>query len=78
MILTVVTQINFLVCRVNDIIDLKMIEDGQFSVNSTKFNPMQTLKAVNQLFMSSVQHKMTRLNFKLIPFNVDPFSDIFF
>ena len=27
-ILTVITQINFLVYRVNDIIDLKMIEDG--------------------------------------------------
>ena len=78
LILTVITQINFLVYRVNDIIDLKLIEDDQFSANLTNFSPLQTFKLVNALLASSLQHKMTKIHVRPLPFNKDPFSDISF
>ena len=77
-VLTVITQINFLVYRVSDIIDLKLIEDNQFSANLTKFSPLQTFRIVKKLLASTLQHKMTKIHVRPLPFNRDPFSDITF
>ena len=51
-ILTIIMQVNFLVYRVNDIIDLKMIEDRQFVANLKKFSPIEVFNFVEKLFMT--------------------------
>ena len=46
----IISQINLIVCLVNDIADLKKIEEGSFFVNLVNFNPRETLKFVIGIF----------------------------
>ena len=46
----IISQINLIVCLVNDIVDLKRIEEGRFFVQRTNFNPRETLKFVMGIF----------------------------
>ena len=46
----IISQINLIVCLVNDIADLKKIEEGRFFVHKVNFNPRETLKFVMGIF----------------------------
>ena len=46
----IISQLNLIVCLVNDIIDLKKIEEGRFFVHNINFNPRETLKFVMDIF----------------------------
>ena len=45
-----IAQINLLLALVNDILDLKMIEDGLFEPKKQLFNPTKTLEFIKSMF----------------------------
>ena len=46
----VISQINLLICLVNDILDLKMLDQNKFEAKITEFNPNETFKFVMNIF----------------------------
>jgi len=46
----VISQINLLLCLVNDILDLKMIEQNKFIKRIETFRPAQTFKFIIDIF----------------------------
>ena len=45
-ILVIISQVNLLICLFNDILDLKMIEEGNFVSQVKEFKPHDTFKYV--------------------------------
>ena len=50
MVLVLITQVNLLLCLVNDLLDLKMIEQGKFVNREQIFNPNETFNFILQIF----------------------------
>ena len=46
----IITQINLLLCLVNDILDLKLIEEKKFKPKLALFDPRETLDFIVDLF----------------------------
>ena len=46
----IITQINLLLCLVNDILDLKLIEEKKFTPKLALFDPRETLDFIVDLF----------------------------
>ena len=44
------SNLNLLLSLVNDMVDLKLIKEGQFSTNFKVFDPLDTLKFVQKMF----------------------------
>ena len=49
-ILMVISQINMLLCLVNDILDIKMIEQNKFVTRNEQFEPAETFKFIVTIF----------------------------
>lgn len=49
-LLVIVSQVNLLLCYFNDILDLKMIEQGNFMMQKEVFKPIETFKYVLRIF----------------------------
>ena len=60
----VISQINLLLCLVNDILDLKMIEQGKFLTRKQEFNPLDIFKFIESIFSKTAQLQKTSLSFK--------------
>ena len=52
----VISQINLLLCLVNDILDLKMIELGRFVTRKEAFNPVDVFNFILSMFNLTAQH----------------------
>jgi signal transduction histidine kinase len=50
LIMTVISQINLLLHLVNDILDIKMIDQNKFIRKYEEFDPAETLKFVKKIF----------------------------
>jgi len=52
----VIAQVNILLALVNDVLDLKLIEENQFEPNLQIFNPKETFEFLKNMFkgMSNV------------------------
>ena len=49
-ILVLITQINLLLCLVNDILDMKMIDQDQFISRNETFNPTEVFNFIMSIF----------------------------
>ena len=49
-IFIVISQMNLLLCLVNDLLDLKMIEQGVFTGQVAKFKPLETFDFLIDIF----------------------------
>ena len=49
-ILVVIAQMNLLLCLVNDILDLKMIQSNRFVTRQLEFCPTDTFKFIISIF----------------------------
>ena len=45
-----ISQINLLICLVNDILDCRLIEQGKFKQQLIRFNPIETFEFIISLF----------------------------
>ena len=48
----VVANLNLLLSLVHDVLDLKVIESGQFVRNDTEFSPIDTLYFIKSIFQA--------------------------
>ena len=46
----VIAQVNILLALVNDVLDLKLIEENQFEPNLQIFNPKETFEFLKNMF----------------------------
>lgn len=44
------SQLNLLLCLVNDVRDIKLIESGKFSPKMEAFSPLETLQLIREIF----------------------------
>ena len=63
----VISQINLLICLVNDILDMKMIEQGKFVKRDQRFNPLKTFKFILNIFAQQAEMQGTDLSFHAVP-----------
>ena len=54
MVLLVISQTNLLLGLVNDILDLKLIEENQFFPKMELFKPTETFRFIMDMFASQV------------------------
>lgn len=64
MLLILISQMNLLLSLVNDMLDIKLINEGKFSPKMQVFRPMDTLDFIKKMFES--QMKMQSLSFTLL------------
>ena len=55
-LILITNQLNFLLCLVNDVLDMKMIENGQYEPKFEIFNPQNVLDFIIDVFLA--QSKM--------------------
>ena len=46
----ITTQLNLLLCLVNDVLDIKLIESGKFESKMERFSPLKILKFITDMF----------------------------
>ena len=71
-ILVVICQMNLLLCLINDILDLKMIEQDKFTTKQELFDPTKTLKFVVRIFTQQAKLQNSALSFEVVPSLGDP------
>ena len=59
----VIFQINIQLCRVGNILDLKLLEEGKFEINGELFSLVDTFKSVLDLFKQQADFYNTELSF---------------
>ena len=47
----IISQLNLLLCLVNDVLDIKLIETGKFEQKMVEFSPLETLEFLKEMFM---------------------------
>jgi len=57
---------NLLLCLVNDVLDLKMIEEGVFKRQNEKFDPHETLNFVLNIFRQHAELQNSQLSLKVL------------
>ena len=50
MINMIISQLNLLLCLVNNVLDIKLIEQQKFQVKEEKFDPMKVLDFIAAMF----------------------------
>ena len=61
------SSLNLLLSLVNDMVDLKLIKEDQFSTNQNVFDPLETLDFVRQMFHYQAEANSIELAIKTIP-----------
>jgi len=46
----IISQLNMLLCLVNDVLDIKMILHNKYEAKVEKFNPLSILDFIQQMF----------------------------
>ena len=67
----VICQINLLLCLVNDILDLKMIEQNRFVERIETFRTLQTFKFIIDIFAQQAQMQRSEISFDVVPLPLD-------
>ena len=60
----VISQINLLLCLVNDQLDLRMIDLNQFEIKKEKFAPVETFNFILYMFAPQVKLVNTKIQFQ--------------
>ena len=64
-IFIIISQINLILCSVNDLIDHKMIEQGVFKKNTAKFQPTDTFAFILSVFKQQLLIQGSSLTFQV-------------
>jgi len=62
----ITNQLNLLLCLVNDVLDMKMIEQGIYSTKCEEFNPKDTLNFILTIFEPQSQMLKTIISIKTV------------
>ena len=58
----VISQINLLLCLINDSLDMRLIEQGKFRERKELFSPTATLQFIENMFAPQVKMNETTLS----------------
>ena len=64
--------INLLLCLVNDILDIKLIEEDKFIQKQEIFSPEATLQFITSMFSPQAAMQHTALEFEVMPSLIAP------
>ena len=62
----IISQVNLLLCLVNDILDLKLIEEKKFVNKQEIFSPRDTLEFIVNMFAPQVEMQNTKISYETI------------
>ena len=68
----IISQINLLLCLVNDILDLKLIEEDKFLPKNEIFSPRDTFSFITKMFAPQVEMVNSTLSFSERRFLSEP------
>ena len=66
MIDLVKVSLNLLLSLVNDMVDLKLIKENQFTINTDIFSPLESIRFVQEIFDHSAQENKLKLTIKTV------------
>ena len=66
MLKLIIAQLNLLLCLVNDVLDLKQIERGEFEKKNSNFNPHAILEFISSMFQHHAKMKKTKIVTKTV------------
>ena len=62
----VISKLNMLLCLVNDLLDIKLIEQNRFQVKEEEFDPSQLFQFIVSMFMVEATYVKTALSYKTV------------
>ena len=68
----IISQVNMLLCLVNDSLDMQLIEQDKFVPKNEVFSPSEAFKFVFSLFEPSLKIQKTKLSFHSVAELSDP------
>ena len=71
-----ITQMNLLICLLNDMIDYYLIESGQFKCYSQSFDPTELFEFIVNMFSSQAKIQQTKLSLFVINPPITPQSHL--
>ncbi len=70
MLQLIISQLNLLLCLVNDVLDIKLIESGKFEPKIQEFSPLETLQFIHDMFSPQASMQKSNLSFKTVSVEV--------
>ena len=74
MIVLIISQVNFLICTVDDYLDLGRIQRNQFKHENKIFVPAQTTKFISGVFKHQLELAKKSLTFQVVDRDEDHIS----
>ena len=68
----VISSINMLLCLVNDLLDMQMIEHNKFAVKMESFQPMKTFSLILDMFAPQAKLMSSIIRFESLKTLPDP------
>lgn len=65
----IISQLNMLLCLVNDVLDIKQIEQGVFEKKVQEFSPKSTLEWIAAMFKPQAAMVNTRIDTEVVAFD---------
>ena len=62
----IISQLNLLLSQVNDVLDIKLIEEGVFEPKIEQFNPLQVLDFIKMMFQSQADMQRTLIDYETV------------
>jgi len=62
----IIAQLNLLLCLVNDVLDIKTIEQGKFEQKNSSFVPHDTFEFIMAMFRPQATMQNTRIQFEAV------------
>ena len=59
----IISQLNMLLCLVNDVLDIKMILHKKYEAKLEKFNPVNILNFIEQMFQPQAEMQRTEVSY---------------
>lgn len=72
MIMILISQVNFLLGSVNDILDHKLLESNNYVVKQEVFSIRKALQFVESMFAPSLLSQKATISFHIMPFMKEP------
>ena len=66
MLSLIIAQLNMLLCLVNDVLDIKLIQNERYERKMNSFNPLKTLNFVQRMFKPMADMQKTQIKYKAV------------
>ena len=71
MLMIIISQINLLLGSLNDLLDLKLIEENKFVPKKEIFSPSETFTFILTMFAPVIEIQNCKLDFLIVPHGME-------